>query len=529
MQSCGGFGMSTIKYWIVNLLMGCPFLFRGKFIHYRPLTKKTTLMSFPSQENNQASFAALSNEAALSQKDFSSVVHAFVTYPDQDQFLLQANAHNEKLAETLLVFRKRLTEASAQDSDPAPLIDQAFLHYIVNTDGPIIESEGSDPFDVFDAATRYARSLNVGVSKDAKGKSILHVDGKEVPCPAWGAVPGQSAAKSLRQVGPVINKVRYGRDDVIPSDAFDFDENAEGHSLENAMILADFAHLAYFKPAYVEKQLKTKTWGYTSFRWVEDEDSDTQVFVAGKGEHLIVCFRGTSSGKDALVDLKFFKTKAFGGRGKVHRGFNGALDSVWVRLKAAVDALGGDKKLFVCGHSLGAALAQLAAHRFALEGYKVSQVYVYGSPRVGNREFRGAYNELLGEQTFLHINNKDIVTQVPLRLLGFHHLGGTPRSFNNGHDISHESSEADTDEEEMEYEMLTPEMQEEIRWKMYDVEQSIRASTRFLTTNPTQLQVGSYETQFEAGAVDEHSMDQYLFKFACAIVDGEWDRIGRSQ
>ncbi|MBK6622374.1 MAG: hypothetical protein IPG32_16410 [Saprospirales bacterium] len=37
---------------------------------------------------------------------------------------------------------------------------------------------------------------------------------------------------------------------------------------------------------------------------------------------------------------------------------------------------GALEKLFVCGHSLGAALAELAAHRFALADYPVAGVYV---------------------------------------------------------------------------------------------------------------------------------------------------------
>ena len=374
-------------------------------------------MPVPNQASIEASLAALKKDPALSQADFANVVRAFAFHPDQGRFLLETHAHNEKLAETLLIFRKKLAEATTHGKDLAPLVDQLFLHYVINTEGPIQEAEGSDPFEVFEAATRYAQWLNVGVTKDEAGTSIIHLDGKEVPCPEWGTLPGLSAAWSLRNVGPIINKARYGRTDVIPSYAFGFDENAKSHSLENAMTLADMAHLAYFQPAYVEQQLKA--WGYDSFRWVENPASDTQAFVAGKDGHLVVCFRGTSSGKDALVDLNFLKADAFGGRGKVHRGFQRSLDSVWPQVQAAVDELGAKKKLFICGHSLGAALAQLAAHRFALGGYNMGHIYVYGSPRSANKELKAAYNELLEEKTFLHINHKDIVTTVPLELLGF--------------------------------------------------------------------------------------------------------------
>ncbi|MEO6720333.1 MAG: lipase family protein [Ferruginibacter sp.] len=481
------------------------------------------------QQSIHQSLDALRKDPALSSDDFANIVKAFAFHPDQGRFLLEANSHNEKLAETLLIFRKKLAAAIAEGDDLEPLTDQLFLHYIVNTNGPIPEAEGSDPFDVFDAASRYAGLLSVEVSKGTDGGSILHIDDKDVPCPEWQTVPGLSAALTLRNVGPVINRARYGRDDVIPSYAFGFNENSSGHTLENAMTMADFAHLAYFKPAYIEKQLKA--WGYDSFAWIENVETDTQVFLAGKDGYLVVCFRGTSSWKDALVDLNFLKTEAFGGHGKVHRGFQRALDSVWDRVQAEVDKLGAGKKLFICGHSLGAALAQLAAYRFALANYHVAHIYVFGSPRVANREFMEHYNELLSAKTFLHINNKDIVTTVPLELLGFHHLGGKPRSFNNGHEITNvESALAAMDEVDKEtpFEKLDVEVQERIRQQMYEVEESIQASTRFLTTNPNQLSMGSYDTQFNAGAADEHSMDQYLFKFACAIVDGAWGQIGKA-
>ncbi len=227
-------------------------------------------MPVPEQEAIQQSLSALQSGATLLQKDFFNIAWGFGFHPDPDQFLLQTNAFNKKLAETLIVFRRRLSEAAANDDASLELvIDQAFLHYIVNTDGQIPESGDDDPFDVFDAAIRYAEWLNVGVSKQADGASLLEVDDKKVPCPEWGVLPGWSAAWSLRKVGPTINRLRYGRDDVIPSFAFGFDENAEGHTLQNAMTLADCSHLAYFGPAYVEKQLNR--WGYGAFRWIEDK------------------------------------------------------------------------------------------------------------------------------------------------------------------------------------------------------------------------------------------------------------------
>ena len=482
-------------------------------------------MPVPTQENIQQSLSRLKQSLPLFQQDIINIAWAFAFLPDQNRLLMEIHAHNPKLAESLLIFRRRLVQASGgQDMEAA--IDHLFLHYIINTDGPIPELEEEDSFDVFDAATRYAQTLCVEVSKGQNEDAILHLNGKEVLCAGWGALPGSSAAWSLRRIGPEINRARYGRNDVIPSVAFGFDEEGENYRLENAMTLADFAHLAYFEPAYVEKHLRQ--WGYGAFRWIENLNTDTQAFVAGKDKHLIVCFRGTSSGKDALADVNFFKSDAFGGRGRVHRGFQQSLDSVWAQVQAAVDALGADKKLFICGHSLGAALAQLAAHRLALSANPVAGVYVFGSPRAGNQEFKEAYNELLEAKTFLHINHLDIVTQLPPRLFGFHYLGGPARLFDEGHLISTTATLQDENITELRFEDLDTQRQAEIQQTIAAVQTSIRASTLFLNTSPQQFSGASYGTDFESGAVDNHGMDQYLFKFGCAIVDGEWKGLERS-
>jgi triacylglycerol lipase len=401
------------------------------------------------------------------------------------------------------------------------------LHYVVNTDGPIPEQLEEDRFEVFDAATRYAKTLGVGLSKAPDGTSELHLNGKKLPCPAWGTGSEQSAARTLRKVGPVINRARYGRNDVIPATLFGFEEQSEAHLLENAMTLADFSHLAYFEPAYAEQLLRQR--GYEAFKWVENTKTDTEAFVAAKGKHVVVCFRGTSSGKDALSDLNFFKTDAFGGSGRVHRGFQRAVDSVWSPLLAAIETLGQDKQLFICGHSLGAALAQLTAHRLVLSGHPVTAVYVFGSPRVGNREFKEAYNALLGAKTFLHINNDDIVAQVPPQMFGFHHLGGPPRIFDSGHNISmpdtdlFESFEAP----EVELETMSEEERINVQFQMDSVRAALNATTHFLDTTPDQFEGASYGTEFEGGMMDDHSMHEYIFKFGCAIVDREWAKLAK--
>lgn len=468
----------------------------------------------------------------MKKKDFKTLCRQFLSGENASQFIRELMGSNKYLAETMILFGRRLRQAGGNPQEVDRVIDQMYRHYVINTQGPIpfmardlLASDTDDRFDVLAEATAYAGLLNVGVSKTADGGSLLNINGKQVPFSAVSQLPGVSPAQSLRQVGPVINKVRYGRDDVIPSVVVGFDENAGTLTLENAMTLADFSHLAYLNAEFVQKQLAQ--WGYGSFEWIEDQKSDTQAFVAAKDNHVIVCFRGTGSGKDWIVDAKLLKTSSVDGKGRVHRGFKSALDSVWGRIARKLDTFAADKKVYFTGHSLGAALAQLAAYRRAITNLdQVAGVYVYGSPRVGNQDYKEAYDGLLQDKTFLHINNTDLVPQVPPRILGYRHLGKAPNRFDVGHNLS-SAVEAmlEVAEEVERIDQLSPELQTAIRYDMIAANESVEASTRFLKVRPEELGDVSYSTSFETGKIDDHGMDQYLFKFGCAIVDGEFKRL----
>jgi len=97
----------------------------------------------------------------------------------------------------------------------------------------------------------------------------------------------------------------------------------------------------------------------------------------------------------------------------VHRGFLRSLDTIW---REAEDAL-GDGKVWFTGHSLGAALATLAADR--LPGSHA--LYTYGSPRVGDKKFRQAFRA----NAYRFVNNNDGITVVPPRssLFPYRHVG----------------------------------------------------------------------------------------------------------
>jgi triacylglycerol lipase len=175
---------------------------------------------------------------------------------------------------------------------------------------------------------------------------------------------------------------------------------------------ANIAAITYEDPKDSKKKFKDQGYDIVEFFNIKGAQAyllkRTEVF---KDEY-VLSFRGTESAGDVLADLKArMKTESSGG--DVHRGFKGELDKLWPSIEkdlAKIDTL------YVTGHSLGAAMATIAASRIQ---DKVLALVTFGSPRVGTRAF---VNSL--KVTHYRVqNNCDDVTKVPLLLMGYRHHG----------------------------------------------------------------------------------------------------------
>ncbi|MDF1838061.1 MAG: lipase family protein [Planctomycetota bacterium] len=139
---------------------------------------------------------------------------------------------------------------------------------------------------------------------------------------------------------------------------------------------------------------------------------DVEVFERD-GTHAIwadglLAFRGTAGRKDWLADLDAWLTKD--GSGRVHRGFQTTLDHAWDAVQERV----GASEVHLSGHSMGGALATLAAKR--LPGART--VTTFGAPRPGNQEFADS----IPCPVFRVVNNNDMVARLPLSM-SYRHVG----------------------------------------------------------------------------------------------------------
>jgi triacylglycerol lipase len=104
-------------------------------------------------------------------------------------------------------------------------------------------------------------------------------------------------------------------------------------------------------------------------------------------------------------------------------GFTLALGPAMPKIKDLLLPL--DLPIFVTGHSLGGALAAVAALELAKDPRaSVMAVYTFGMQRPGDEQFKSAYDGRLGVMTYRLVHGDDIVPTVPPSFpLGFRHVG----------------------------------------------------------------------------------------------------------
>ncbi len=191
-----------------------------------------------------------------------------------------------------------------------------------------------------------------------------------------------------------------------------FEPQAQSYNANNALCLAAASNLAYEDSPTIEPVVEQ--WGFDKYRFVEAKD--TQGFVCGSANLLLIVFRGTEPEKlkDWFTDINIKLVP--GPAGEVHKGFWEAITAAWPQIQQALTEYRTDQQpIWISGHSLGAALALLAAARLQLqEKMPVQGLYDFGQPRAGNYSFAKAFDQAFEPRATRFVNNNDIVPHVPI-------------------------------------------------------------------------------------------------------------------
>jgi len=207
---------------------------------------------------------------------------------------------------------------------------------------------------------------------------------------------------------------------------FEYDKKC--FSVINAWWLASFSHLSYHNAADIKTQLNEL--GFHSIKLIQVEN--TFCYICENKHIRIIAFRGTQFANkvDAKTDLNFPLEK-FNNEASVHRGFFKAANLIHQEILNAFAEFDSNlnssldsnietkqKPLWICGHSLGAALAIIVAAQLKQPTH--CQTYTFGAPKIGNSAFNLLCKHL---SIYRIVNCCDIVTHLPPAGMGFKHVG----------------------------------------------------------------------------------------------------------
>ena len=203
-----------------------------------------------------------------------------------------------------------------------------------------------------------------------------------------------------------------------------------GFDLDDARAMMWMSQLAYETDAPQTIATIGPLWGFKSIAHVRAQGPqiDTRAIIGDRPDCIVVAFAGTDPAlsKNLITDADCRLTV-----NDTHDGFQAALDAAWADIETKLTALiaAGPRSIFFTGHSLGAALAVLAAEKVKDGPLVPAKVYTFGMPRAGGQKFKARYDRILGDRTYRLVHGGDTVPSIPdsIRVLGiparFLHVG----------------------------------------------------------------------------------------------------------
>ncbi|KAN0037551.1 hypothetical protein ACTFIV_002902 [Dictyostelium citrinum] len=147
------------------------------------------------------------------------------------------------------------------------------------------------------------------------------------------------------------------------------------------------------------------------------DHSRIMIFQSKFSNNLIVSFRGTQGIQDIITDIKIVPTTCniTTGCGKVHLGFQQEYYETYDILLSIIKDLDQSYDIYFTGHSLGGALALIAAYDYTVN-HRIKQQYIksihcvtFGQPAVGDEQFSNSlmfYTQRFQYRRYVNYNSK---------------------------------------------------------------------------------------------------------------------------
>ncbi len=274
--------------------------------------------------------------------------------------------------------------------------------------------------------------------------------------------------------------------------------NATEFNWKTALSMGLASELAYQRSEAVVNVV-TRNWLLDGCTFLDH--GSTQGFVAHTDSAILISFRGTESLNDWIANLDVFSTsKPYG---EVHRGFVEAFEEVRTELVNTLRNLDpGHKVIHITGHSLGGALATIAACELRSE-FSISSIYTFGQPRLGNATTVKFILDKYPGHFSRFVFDDDVVARIPP---GYKHVGRLFHFDSNGF---LQTSSAEASGGTTEPPPLSPDEFAHLKQTARSIEAASTAAAPTMAEAQAELADRSLEGIFPS--VSDHRMSRYLF------------------
>eukprot|EP00184_Porphyridium_aerugineum_P006299 CAMPEP_0184706408 /NCGR_PEP_ID=MMETSP0313-20130426/36745_1 /TAXON_ID=2792 /ORGANISM="Porphyridium aerugineum, Strain SAG 1380-2" /LENGTH=902 /DNA_ID=CAMNT_0027167961 /DNA_START=196 /DNA_END=2904 /DNA_ORIENTATION=- len=258
-----------------------------------------------------------------------------------------------------------------------------------------------------------------------------------------GWFAGQPIPKD--RVGDENNPMTYKKRESVSFSGVFEDLAANCFVMQTHVVMFNFSWYVYYHGTKKGENFKLKkdVFDFQIHSMISDKATDSHVLVVDGTDRIVVAFRGTTSAKNLKTDIAIklvrldavLPTAKDEGRigfaedydwvyddplynkARLHQGFSEAYRAIAEPLLATLKKLYTTKRrpIFLTGHSLGGCLATLCSFDLALSfglGKREMFVSTFGSPRLGNLQWREIYNQLVPIHWRI-VLAPDLVTKLP--------------------------------------------------------------------------------------------------------------------
>ena len=174
-----------------------------------------------------------------------------------------------------------------------------------------------------------------------------------------------------------------------------------------AGLMAELCEVAYKSPVTVEATFKRL--GFHDWQTVVDGSMVGYVLI--HNQTAVVVLRGSDDRNDWLVNLTSMTSRTSNGR--IHRGFSDAYRPLQPQVETILRN-NSIKNVWISGHSLGGALALVAANDLLLDdSIEIKGVVTFGQPAVAKSDLANYLDQALLGRYARFVNHDDIVPRIP--------------------------------------------------------------------------------------------------------------------